>query len=182
MAIKRIFDIFFSILVLLLLGWLLIIGYIIVSIDTNSNGLYLQKRVGQFGVLFSIFKLKTMHPETGNISKIGFFFRKYKIDELPQLVNVLLGNMSVVGPRPDIEGYYDKLEGENRKILEIKPGITSLASLKYYNEEELLSKQENPLVYNDNIIFPDKVKMNLEYYYNHNFLTDLKIILKTIYR
>ena len=164
------------------MGWLLIIGYIIVSIDTNSNGLYLQKRVGQFGVLFSIFKLKTMHPETGNISKIGFFFRKYKIDELPQLVNVLLGNMSVVGPRPDIEGYYDKLEGENRKILEIKPGITSLASLKYYNEEELLSKQENPLVYNDNIIFPDKVKMNLEYYYNHNFLTDLKIILKTIYR
>jgi lipopolysaccharide/colanic/teichoic acid biosynthesis glycosyltransferase len=182
LTVKRIFDIFFSILALLILGWVLIIGYIIVSIDTNSNGLYLQKRVGQFGVLFSIFKLKTIHPKTGNISKIGFFFRKYKIDEFPQLLNVLLGNMSFVGPRPDIEGYYDKLEGENRRILELKPGITSLASIKYFNEEELLSKQENPLVYNDTIIFPDKVKMNLEYYYDYNFWKDISIIMKTIYR
>ena len=104
------------------------------------------------------------------------------MDELPQFINVLKGEMSIVGPRPDIEGYYDTLDGENRKILELKPGITSLASLKYYNEEEILEQQDNPLLYNDTVIFPDKVKMNLAYYYNQNLVLDLKIILKTILR
>lgn len=90
--------------------------------------------------------------------------------------------MSIVGPRPDIEGYYDKLEGEARKILELKPGLTSVASIKYYNEEELLKKQENPREYNDTVIFPDKVKLNLDYYYNNTFLGDLKIIWKTVFK
>lgn len=89
--------------------------------------------------------------------------------------------MSVVGPRPDIPGYYDLLEGENRKILELKPGLTSEASIKYANEEELLSKQENPLKYNDEVIFPDKVKINLDYYYNRSFWLDIKIIIQTIF-
>jgi lipopolysaccharide/colanic/teichoic acid biosynthesis glycosyltransferase len=108
------------------------------------------------------------------------FLRKTKWDELPQLWNVLCGEMSFVGPRPDLFGYYDKLTGEKRKILELKPGITSEAALKYANEEELLSKQENPKEFNDLILFPDKVKMNLDYYYNHTFIRDLKIILKTV--
>lgn len=151
-------------------------------LDTQSNGLFFQKRVGQYGKLFTIYKLKTMHPTTGNVSKIGAFFRKYKIDELPQFLNVLKGEMSIVGPRPDIEGYYDQLVGENRKILELKPGITSEASIKYYNEETILEQQRDALHYNDSVIFPDKVKLNLEYYHNHNILLDIKIILKTIFK
>jgi len=148
--------------------------------DTNSNGIFLQRRVGQFGKIFTIYKLKTLHQKTAKVSKIGWLFRKYKLDELPQFINVLKGEMSIVGPRPDIEGYYDTLEGENRKILELKPGITSLASLKYYNEEEILKQQDQPLFYNDTVIFPDKVKMNLDYYYNRSFFEDLKVIWKTV--
>jgi lipopolysaccharide/colanic/teichoic acid biosynthesis glycosyltransferase len=89
--------------------------------------------------------------------------------------------MSIVGPRPDIEGYYDKLKGEELKILQLKPGITSEASIKYYNEEVILEQQNNPLLYNDTIIFPDKVKMNLEYYYNQNIILDIAIIIRTIF-
>ena len=179
---KRFFDIVFSLSALLLFGWLVLLGFIIASIDTCSNGLFIQKRVGQFGNLFSIFKLKTMHPKTQLVSVIGVFLRKYKIDELPQFINVLLGTMSVVGPRPDIPGYYDILEGEQRKILGLKPGITCLASLKYANEEELLGQKEDSIFYNDTVIFPDKVNMNLEYYYNNSFCGDIKIIWKTIFR
>lgn len=121
-----------------------------------------------------------MHSNSEKITFFGSFFRKYKIDELPQFFNVLIGNMSIVGPRPDIEGYYNKLVGEDRKILELKPGITSLASIKYRNEDEILEKQDYPLEYNDTIIFPDKVKMNLEYYNHQSFLVDIKIIVQTI--
>jgi lipopolysaccharide/colanic/teichoic acid biosynthesis glycosyltransferase len=179
---KRIFDIVFSLSALLLFGWLVLLGFIIASIDTRSNGLFIQKRVGQFGNFFSIFKLKTMRPKTQLVSVIGVFLRKYKIDELPQFINVLLGTMSVVGPRPDIPGYYDILEGEQRKILELKPGITCPASLKYANEEELLGQKEDSIFYNDTVIFPDKVNMNLDYYYNNSFCGDIKIIWKTIFR
>lgn len=182
MSLKRVFDIFFSLSALLLFGWLVLLGFIIASIDTRSNGLFIQKRIGRFGKSFSIFKLKTINPKTKAVSVIGVFLRKYKIDELPQFINVLVGTMSVVGPRPDIPGYYDKLEGEHRKILELKPGITCPASLKYTNEEELLIQKKDSMSYNDNVIFPDKVTMNLEYYYNHSFLGDLKIIWKTIFR
>jgi len=179
---KRIFDIFFSIIALVLLSWILLLSYIVASIDTGANGFFSQKRIGRFGKPFTILKLQTIHPKTGKISAIGNFFRNSKIDEMPQFFNVLLGCMSIVGPRPDIEGYYDKLEGENRKILELKPGITCPASLKYYNEEEILQQQENPLEYNDTVIFPDKVKMNLDYYYNHSFWGDLVILWKTFFR
>jgi lipopolysaccharide/colanic/teichoic acid biosynthesis glycosyltransferase len=115
------------------------------------------------------------------VSKIGALLRNSKMDELPQLWNILIGDMSFVGPRPDIAGYYDVLQGENRKILELKPGLTSLASIKYAKEEELLEKQENPLNYNDTVLFPDKVKMNLEYYYSNSIFGDLKIIWKTFF-
>ena len=112
---------------------------------------------------------------------MGAFLRNSKLDELPQLWNIVIGNMSFVGPRPDIAGYYDVLEGENRKILELKPGLTSLASIKYSKEELLLEQQENPLNYNDTVIFPDKVKMNLQYYYSNSVFIDVKIIWKTIF-
>ena len=105
-----------------------------------------------------------------------------KLDEIVELINVLKGDMSFVGPRPDVEGYADKLEGEDRKILELRPGITGPASLKYINEEEILAKVDNPQQYNDEVIFPDKVKINLDYYYNRSFWGDIKIILKTIFR
>ena len=178
--IKRLFDVFLAIIGLCFIGWLLVIFWLLASIDTRSNGLFIQDRIGQFGASFKIVKLKTMHPKTRNISKIGAFFRKFKIDELPQLWNIVIGSMSFVGPRPDVAGYYDLLEGENRKILELKPGLTSAASLKYFNEEELLVLQEHPLRYNDEVIFPDKVKLNLDYYYNRSFYGDLLIIIKTI--
>ena len=177
---KRFFDIVLLVPSLLFLGPILLLGYLFASADTKSNGLFFQDRVGQKGQLFTIFKLKTMHGDSRKISAIGNFLRKTKIDEIPQLLNVLKGDMSFVGPRPDIEGYYDKLEGENRKILELKPGITSLASIKYSNEEEFLKTVDNPNEYNDRIIFPDKVKMNLDYYYNRSIGLDLKIIFLTL--
>lgn len=179
--IKRGFDFVFSLIALVIFSPFILISWLILIFDTKSNGLFFQQRVGQFGKLFTIYKLKTMHHQTGNVSKVGFFFRKFKLDELPQFLNVLKGEMSIVGPRPDIEGYYDKLEGESKKILKLKPGITSEASIKYYNEEELLEQQNNALEYNDTVIFPDKVKMNLDYYYNQNFILDIKIIIKTIF-
>jgi lipopolysaccharide/colanic/teichoic acid biosynthesis glycosyltransferase len=179
---KRIFDLLFSVVGFLAVGWLLFVFWIIASVDTKSNGLFIQERVGQWRKFFRIYKIKTMHPVTAKISRFGTFLRKTKIDELPQLFNILKGEMSVVGPRPDIAGYYDVLLAEERKILELKPGLTSLASIKYANEEELLAKQKNPLQYNDEVIFPDKVKINLDYYYNRSFREDIKIIWKTIFR
>lgn len=121
-----------------------------------------------------------MHPKTNTISRFGKFLRTRKLDELPQLYNILKGDMSFVGPRPDIAGYYDTLKGEDRKILDLKPGLTSDASIKYKNEEEILAEQKNPLKYNDEILFPDKVRMNLKYYYTRTFWRDIKIILRTI--
>lgn len=171
-----------SIAALIIFSPFLVISWLILMIDTQSNGFFFQERIGQYGKLFTIYKLKTMHPKTGIITKTGLFFRKYKLDELPQFLNVLKGDMSIVGPRPDIEGYYDKLTGEARKLLELKPGITSLASIKYYNEEEILEHQDDALNYNNTIIFPDKVQMNLNYYYNQNFLLDMRIIIKTIFK
>lgn len=177
---KRIFDILLAFLGLLLIGGLGIVFWLLASIDTKSNGLFFQERIGQFGKVFTIYKLKTIHPQTVNVSRLGAFFRKSKIDELPQLWNVFVGDMSFVGPRPDVAGYYDLLQGENRKILELKPGITSEASIKYADEEVVLAQQSNPLDYNDTVIFPDKVKMNLEYYHNHSLIGDIKIIFKTL--
>ena len=164
----------------LLLSWLLFIIYVVVLLQYQIDPIFKQKRVGRNAVLFTIYKFRTIDPKTNTISAFSKFLRNSKIDELPQLVNVVLGDMSFVGPRPDIPGYYDKLQGENRKILELRPGITSLASLKYRNEEQELAKHPNPLQYNDEVLFPDKVKMNLKYYYNRSFWTDVKILFQTL--
>jgi lipopolysaccharide/colanic/teichoic acid biosynthesis glycosyltransferase len=184
MILKRFFDVLFSLLILFFFFWILLIAWFIAVIDTRTNGIFIQERVGQYGKLFRIYKLRTIQRihDSGEfqISRMGRVLRNFKLDELPQLFNVLKGEMSIVGPRPDISGYYDLLEGENRKILELKPGLTSLASLKYYNEDQLLGKQVSPLLYNDYTLFPDKVKMNLEYYYHQSFFGDIKIIIKTV--
>ena len=179
--IKRVFDFIFSFVGILLLFPIAFTCWILACVDTHSNGLFLQSRIGQYGKSFTILKLRTIHLNKGTISKIGAFLRRYKLDEIPQLFNILKGDMSIVGPRPDIPGYYDILQGENRNILELKPGLTSLAAIKYANEEEVLSTIENPLQYNDDVIFPDKVRMNLEYYYKLSFFGDLKIIWLTVF-
>ena len=179
---KSLFDLILVFIALLFLGWLLILCAAVTSIDTKSFGIFVQLRIGRYGEAFNIFKIKTICSKTGHISKFGRFLRKSKLDELPQLLNVLKGEMSFVGPRPDIPGYYDVLEGEDKKILNLKPGLTSEASLKYFNEEQILKEQRNPLEYNDSILFPDKVQMNLNYYYNHSLYGDIEIICKTLFR
>ncbi|WP_313803815.1 sugar transferase [Flavobacterium sp.] len=180
MLLKRLFDIVFSATALVFVGWIIFLCWLVATIDTRENGFFLQKRVGQHARYFTILKIRTM--KDGKVTWLGAFFRKTKLDELPQFINVLIGDMSVVGPRPDIPGYYDLLEGESRKILELKPGLTSLASLKYFNEEYLLEKQENPLHFNDTVIFPDKVRMNLQYYHTRTFWGDVKIVLATLFQ
>ena len=147
----------------------------------------------KMSAIFQIIKFRTMNVNQNSnltisiagdkrITRIGKILRKYKIDELPELINILRGEMSFVGPRPDVAGYADKLLGDDRKILQLRPGITSSASLKYSNEEHLLSIQKNPKSFNANIIFPDKVRMNLKYYKNHNIWLDIKIIFATVFR
>jgi lipopolysaccharide/colanic/teichoic acid biosynthesis glycosyltransferase len=182
---KRFFDIVFSLFTLLLFFWVLLISWLLAVIDTHTNGIFTQERIGQHGVPFKIYKLRTIRTESQSdkkyISRIGQFLRRFKLDEMPQFFTVLKGEMSIVGPRPDLPGYYDLLTGENRKILELKPGLTSLASIKYNKEEFLLQKQESPLVYNDSIIFPDKVRLNLAYYYHRSFWGDLVVILDTVW-
>jgi lipopolysaccharide/colanic/teichoic acid biosynthesis glycosyltransferase len=184
MLLKRFFDFFFALLFLILFSWLILLLCIIAFLDTKENGFFIQERIGQFGTKFDIYKIRTMRlPKESTrlyVSKTGKFIRKHKFDELPQLINILKGEMSFVGPRPDITGYYDLLDGENVKVLNLKPGLTCAASLKYFNEDELLEKHINPLEYNDKIIFPDKVKMNLDYYYRRSFWKDIVIIWKTL--
>ncbi len=178
---KRIFDFCFALVAIILLSWLLILIYLLLAILYNFDSIFSQIRIGRHGAPFRIYKFRTMHPKTGRINRFSDFLRSSKIDEFPQLINVLKGEMSIVGPRPDIPGYYDKLTGKERKILELRPGITSPASLKYRNEEAILAAQPNPLEYNDSILFPDKVKLNLDYYYTRSFWGDIVIIWKTVF-
>ena len=172
---------------------IIFLAFFIATIETRSNGFFSQKRVGKDGKIFSVIKIKTMKQSDGSkinittandvrITKSGKFFRNTKIDELPTLWNVLKGDMSFVGPRPDVPGYVNKLTGNDRRILEIRPGITGPATLKYANEEKILLTVEDPIKYNDEVIFPDKVKINLEYLDNWSFWWDIQIIFQTIFR
>ena len=191
--IKRLFDLIFAIFGLILLLPFFLAISILIKIDSKGSVFFIQDRVGQDTFLFKIIKFRTMTTSEEikstisikgdvRVTKFGEILRRYKIDELPELINIVRGEMSFVGPRPDVPGYADKLNGDARNILKLKPGITSLASLKYSNEELLLSQQKNPIDYNNNIIYPDKVKMNLNYYKNHNLWIDIKIIFATIFR
>ncbi|MCK7630233.1 sugar transferase [Shewanella putrefaciens] len=188
---KRLFDLFFSFWGLLVFFPLILIAWLLASIDTKSNGFFVQKRVGRHGRLFNVYKIKTMKPILGitttvtqkldpRITKLGYFFRKTKIDELPQLWNVFVGDMSFVGPRPDVPGYADRLEGDEKAILEIRPGITGPATIKYRNEEALLAQQSDPEDYNMKVIWPDKVRINLDYIHNWSLVNDIKYILNTV--
>jgi len=190
-VVKRSFDILLSIIGIVLSFWIMVIAFIIASIETRSFGIFTQKRVGKNGKLFNVFKIKTMKPIKGvdttittsndmRITKSGKFFRDTKIDELPQLFNVLFGSMSFVGPRPDVKGYADELKGDDRIILSIRPAITGPASIKYKNEEEILAKVDNPKEYNDTVIWRDKVKINKEYIKNWSLKKDIEYILKTV--
>ena len=187
--IKRSFDMALALVGLVLSFPVIVVAWVIASIETKSNGFFLQKRVGENGKLFTIIKIKTMKNSKGGtvttandtrITKSGRFFRKYKIDELPQLINILKGDMSFVGPRPDVPGYADRLEGDDRVILSVKPGITGPATIKYKNEEEILANVKDPLEYNNKVIWPDKVKINKEYIKNWSLKKDIGYIIKTI--
>lgn len=189
--IKRLFDVVVAFIGTVVTLPVILFAWILASIETRSNGFFIQQRVGQHGKLFHVIKIKTMINVEGvhtnvtssndvRITKSGAFFRKTKIDELPQLWNVLMGQMSFVGPRPDVPGYADKLEGEERLILSVRPGITGPASLKYKDEEALLAAQADPRRFNDEVIWPDKVKINLRYIENYSFVKDIYYIWKTI--
>lgn len=188
---KRIFDIFFSTIGLIILWPVIFLCWLIAAIETRSNGFFIQKRVGQHGKIIGVYKIKTMYttnntrsPITAHnissITKSGFYFRKYKLDELPQLFNVISGSMSFVGPRPDVPGYTDLLKGRDRVILLLRPGITGPASIKYKNEESLLLSADDPVFFNDHVIWPDKVNINKEYFSNYSLLNDIRYIFHTL--
>jgi lipopolysaccharide/colanic/teichoic acid biosynthesis glycosyltransferase len=179
---KKIFDIVFAFVGLLAVSVIIFTFFIAASISTGQNGIFTQVRIGQYGKRFTIYKFRSMNNRSGvnRITRLGRFLRKYKIDELPQLFNILIGDMSFVGPRPDLPGYYDTLTGTDRNVLKLKPGITGPASLKYANEEELLVAVDNPVEYNDKVLFPDKVRINLNYQKHQSFWLDIKLIAYTI--
>ena len=175
---------------LLSLWWLMLLVAICIKVKMPGPILFRQQRVGRKGRLFTMVKFRTMLVNHGGnsvsvagesrITPLGSVLRRWKLDELPELWNVLLGDMSFVGPRPDVPGYADTLTGEDREILQLRPGITGPASMKYRNEEEILSAVENPQKYNDEVIFPDKVRINRLYLHDHSFFLDLKMIVATV--
>lgn len=189
---KRIFDSFAALIGLLLLGWLILLAAVIARFDTGMSGFFRHTRVGKGGRHFQILKIRTLKTKTASpkgvttaaelqhLTPAGRFFRRTKIDELPQLWNVLKGDMSLVGPRPDVPEYAGTLEGEDRIILSVRPGITGPATLQYRNEEEQLLAQTDPVRYNDEVIWPEKVRMNKQYVADCSFRYDLGILLQTV--
>ena len=189
---KWLFDRIMSFVGLIVLSPVLLVVALLIRVKMPGGPvLFRQKRVGKDGELFTMVKFRSMSVSHGGssvsvagesrITPLGAKLRKYKLDELPELWNVLVGDMSFVGPRPDVPGYADKLVGEDRVILKLRPGITGPASLKYRNEEELLAGVDDPQSYNDTVIFPDKVRINKEYYYNWSFRKDIRYILQTVF-
>ena len=190
---KFLVDRIFSLFGLLVLAPVLLVVAVLIKIRMPGGpAIFRQRRVGRNGKLFTMYKFRSMtvsHSGSSvsvagesRITPLGAKLRKYKLDELPELWNVLKGDMSFVGPRPDVPGYADRLQGEDRLILKLRPGITGPASLKYANEEELLAQVADPRRYNDEVIFPDKVRINLDYYYNRTFCGDIRLIFQTIFR
>ena len=188
---KWTFDRVMAMFGLLVLSPVFLTVFIVLKMaDPSQSAFFRQARIGQHAKPFFILKFRTMKKDSEGsnitiagdvrLTRIGKFLKKFKLDELPQLWNVAKGEMSFVGPRPDVSGYADMLTGEDRKILELKPGITGPATLKYRNEMELLALQADPLEYNDKVIWPDKIKINRVYANNHSFTGDLKIILRTL--
>jgi len=188
---KRAFDIVLALLGLILFGWIMLIAALLATIDTRQNGFFTQRRVGQDGQLFYTIKIRTMRNVVGvtttvtsacdaRITRLGRFFRRTKLDELPQLINVLLGQMSLVGPRPDVPGFADQLSGADRIILAIRPGITGPATLAFRHEEKLLAAQVDPERYNREIIYPEKVRLNRAYIENYSLRKDFTYLMQTV--
>ena len=185
---KRLFDILGASIALLLLWPVILVAALLARRDTRASGIFHQSRIGQYGQPFTVHKIRTMRAVGGTtvtasndvrITPLGARFRRWKIDELPQLWNVLLGEMSFVGPRPDVAGFADQLEGDDLVILQLKPGITGPATLKYRDEETLLAAQESAEQYNREVIWPDKVAINRHYLENYSIWGDLTYILRT---
>ena len=165
-----------------------------IKLDSRGPVFYRQTRVGRYGRDFRIFKFRSMRVGSDKgrqitvgerdprITRSGYFIRRYKIDELPQLINVFLGDMSVVGPRPEVRKYVDLYSEEQRKVFQVRPGITDLASIKYSNENELLSQVDDPDTYYIDVIMPDKLAINLEYIRHQSFMGDIKIIFNTLFK
>jgi lipopolysaccharide/colanic/teichoic acid biosynthesis glycosyltransferase len=189
---KRTFDIFFSFTGIVILSPVFIIISLIIVLDSRGGVFFFQKRVGRNNKDFYLFKFRTMHKNADKkglltvgsqdkrITHFGYFLRKYKLDELPQLLNVLIGNMSFIGPRPEVRKYVDLYNEEQRKVLSVKPGITDVASIEYFNENELLGKSENPEQTYINEVMPAKIRLNLQYIATRNFVKDIGIIFKTL--
>jgi lipopolysaccharide/colanic/teichoic acid biosynthesis glycosyltransferase len=178
---KYLFDLSVSFLLLLISVIPLLVLWLITSLDTGRNGLFIQERIGRLGKPFKLYKFRTLKGDEhqdikdidGDKTRFGNWLRSTKLDELPQLFNVLKGDMSLVGPRPDIPGYADQLQGDDRVILSVKPGITGPATIKYRDEDQLLLSQVDPMKYNDEVIWPDKVAINKEYVMNWSFWKDV---------
>jgi lipopolysaccharide/colanic/teichoic acid biosynthesis glycosyltransferase len=192
-VLKRSFDVAASLAGLAALGWLIALAWLVASIDTGRSGFFRQTRVGRWGRPFKTIKIRTMREVPGvstvvttsrdpRITRVGRFLRRTKIDELPQLWNVLVGQMSFVGPRPDVPGFADTLDGDDRVILSVRPGITGPATLRFRNEEELLSGRPDPEAYNREVIYREKVRLNRRYIERYRFADDIKYILQTIWR
>ena len=191
MWLKWIFDRVIALIgLIVLLPVFLVVGILIKIKMPDGPILFRQKRVGKGGRIFTMVKFRSMvvsHSGSSvsvagesRIPPLGAKLRKYKLDELPELWNVLIGDMSFVGPRPDVPGFADKLVGEEREILQLRPGITGPASLKYRNEEEILASVDDPIRYNAEVIYPDKVRINLDYLRHLSFARDLKYIVQTL--
>lgn len=191
--IKRAFDLIVGVAGLIVFGPVIVITFIVATIDTGTSGFFVQQRIGRHGKPFRVVKIRTMRQvssgrlettvTTANdarITRIGGFMRNYKLDELPQLINVVWGSMSFVGPRPDVTGFADHLAGDERAVLSVRPGITGPATLKYRQEEQLLAEQLDPEQYNRDVIYPDKVRVNLDYIRDYSFRKDLACIWQTI--
>ncbi|MFA6636517.1 MAG: sugar transferase [Candidatus Omnitrophota bacterium] len=190
---KRLFDIICSLAGILVLAPLMLVIAVIIKLTSRGPILFAQQRVGMNGKIFCVYKFRTMVYNAHilgssvtvrtdlRITAFGHFLRKSKLDELPQLFNIFSGHMSFVGPRPDVPGFADKLYGKDRIILSVRPGITGPATLKYREEEEILSRQADPDRYNAEVIYPDKVQINREYVENYSFWKDMVYIWKTVF-
>ena len=191
MIAKYLFDRIMAFVGLIVLSPVLLVVWMLIRVKMpDGPAVFTQKRVGKDGKLFTMYKFRSMSAHhsgstvsvagESRITPLGAKLRRYKLDELPELWNVLIGDMSFVGPRPDVPGYADKLEGDDRRVLQLRPGITGPASLKYRDEEVLLAGQANPQEFNDKVIYPDKVRINLYYLDHHSFLADMKMIFATV--
>ena len=189
---KKLFDFVFSIAGLVILSPLFLVISVWIKLDSKGSVFYKQVRVGKNNSDFKLYKFRTMRTDSDKsglltvggrdprITGAGYFLRKFKLDELPQLFNIAAGQMSFVGPRPEVRKYVDLYNDEQRKVLSVLPGITDVASIKYRNENELLEKAEDPESYYIESIMPDKLKLNLDYIEQRSFTNDIKVIFKTL--